>query len=103
MEVFDSYNAAYNIRIGSAVRRFGYEQVGQTIQYGNDSLWGGIFNYGSTLNRIFTGINNANNTNATLNFLDSGGNWTTVLSDAAPNTHFQCLNWLTLLLCSRLW
>ena len=94
MEVFDSYNAAYNIRIGSAVRRFGYEQVGQTIQYGNDSLWGGIFNYGSNSNRIFTGINNANNTNATLNFLDSGGNWTTVLSDAAPNTHFQCLSYL---------
>lgn len=94
MEVANSYNAAFNIRIGSACRRFGYEQVGQTIQYGNDSLYGGTYNYGTSSNRIFTGINNATDTNATLGFMDDGGYWTTVISNAAPNMRFQCLNYL---------
>jgi hypothetical protein len=94
MEVKDSYNAAFNIRIGSACRRFGYEQVGQTIQYGNDSLYGGTYNYNVSSNRVIVGINNASGSNATLNFLDTGGYWTTILSSAAPNTRFQCLNYL---------
>jgi len=94
MEVYNSYNAAYNIRIGSAARRFGYEQLGQIIQQGNDSLFGGVFNYGANNNRIFAGINNAAGTNATLSFLDTGGNWTPVITNAAPNTRFQCLSYL---------
>lgn len=95
MEVYNSYNAAFNIRIGSACRRFGYEQVGQTIQYGNDSLYAGTYNYNSNSNRIMCGINNASGTNATLNFMDTGGYWTPVLSNAAPNTRFQCTNYLS--------
>lgn len=94
MEVHDSYNAAYNIRIGSACRRFGYEQLGQTIQFGHDSLYAGTYNYNVTSNRIIAGINNANNTNATLNFMDTGGYWTPIITNAAPNTRFQCLNYL---------
>lgn len=94
MEVYDSYNAAYNIRIGSACRRDGYEQVGQTIQHGNDSLYGGIYAYNVTSNRIITGINNAAGTNATLNYMDVGGYWTPILTNAAANTRFQCLNYL---------
>lgn len=94
MEVSDSYNAAFNIRIGSAARRFGYEQVGQTIQYGNDSLYGGTYNYNVVNNRIICGINNAAGTNATLNFMDVGGYWTPIITNAAPNTRFQCLNYL---------
>lgn len=94
MEVYDSYNAAFNIRIGSACRRFGYEQVGQTIQYGNDSLYGGTYNYNVTSNKIICGINNANGSNATLNYMDVGGYWTPIITNAAPNTRFQCLNYL---------
>lgn len=94
MEVKDSYNAAFNIRIGSACRRFGYEQVGQIVQSGNDSLYGGTYNYQVTNNKVICGINNAGGTNATLNFLDSGGVWTPIISNAAPNTRFQCLNYL---------
>lgn len=94
MEVSDSYNAAFNIRIGSACRRAGYEQVGQTIQYGNDSLYAGTYNYNVTSNRVITGINNANNTNATLNYMDTGGYWTPILANAPVNTRFQCLNYL---------
>lgn len=94
MEVADSYNAAFNVRIGSAARRFGYEQVGQTIQYGNDSLYGGTYNYNVVNNRIICGINNATGTNATLNYMDVGGYWTPIITNAAPNTRFQCLNYL---------
>ena len=94
MEVFNSYNAAYNIRIGSACRRFGYEQVGYPVLYGNDSLYGGTYNYNTNQNRIIVGINNANNSNATLNYLDSDNYWKTIVTNAAPNTRFQCLNYL---------
>ena len=94
MEVANSYNAAFNIRIGAACRRFGYEQVGQTIQYGNDSLFGGIYSYGTSNNRVMCGINNASGSNATLNYLDVGGYWTPVIANALPNTRFQCLNYL---------
>lgn len=92
-EVSDSKNAAYNIRLGSAARRFGYEQLGQTIQFGNESLYGGIYNYGAN-NKILAGINNAGGTNATLNYLDTGGYWTPIITNSAPNTRFQCLNYL---------
>ena len=72
----------------------GYEQVGNTIQYGKDSLFAGTFNYNVSSNRIMVGINNASNTNATLCFLDSNNTWTPVISNTAPNTRFQCLNYL---------
>lgn len=94
MEVSDSYNAAFNIRIGSACRRPGYEQVGQIIQVGSDSLYGGTYNYNITQNKVICGVNNSTNTNATLDFLDVGGNWTSIINTAAPNTRFQCLNYL---------
>lgn len=94
MEVEDSYNAAFNIRIGAACRRFGYEQVGQTIQYGNDSLYGGVYAYNVVNTRIITGINNSTGTNAQLAYMDTGGYWNPFLTNAAANTRFQCLNYL---------
>jgi hypothetical protein len=90
-ELYNSKNAAYNIKIGSAVRRFGYEKVGRTIQSGNDSLWGGVFRYGVN-NKIVCGINNATGTNATLQVLDTADYWTPILTTAAANTRFQAIN-----------
>ena len=94
MEVVNAYNATFNIRIGSAARRSGYEQVGQTIQFGNDSLYGGTYNYNGSNTRIMAGINNAGSTFATLNYMDVGGYWNPVITNAPLNTRFQCLNYL---------
>lgn len=93
IEVFDSKNAAYHSKIGSASRRPGYELVGRTIQYGNDSLYGGVYLYGNN-NKIIVGINDITNSNATLQYLDSDNYWKTILSNATVNTRFQCLNYL---------
>lgn len=90
-EVFNSKNAAYNIRIGSAVRRPGYEKVGRTIQSGNDSLGAGVFRYGAN-NKLICGINNAGGTAATLQFLDTNDYWNPILTNAALNTRFQAVN-----------
>lgn len=88
-EVYNSKNAAYNIKIGSAVRRPGYEKVGRTIQHGNDSLGATVFRYGQN-NKIICGINNA--TNATLQFLDTADYWNPFLTTAAANTRFQMVS-----------
>lgn len=90
-EVLASVNANYNAKIGSAKRRDGYEKVARTIEQGNDSLYAGVFRYG-TNNKIIVGINNAAGTNATLRVMDTGDYWTTILSNAAANTRFQGLN-----------
>jgi hypothetical protein len=90
-EVVASKNANYNAKIGSAKRRDGYEKVARTIQHGNDSLGAIVYRYG-TNSKIITGINNAANTNATLQVLDTADYWTTLLSTAAANTRFQMLN-----------
>lgn len=92
-EVVNSKNANYSKKIGSASRRDGYEKVARTIEQGNDSLWGGVFRYG-TNNKVIVGINDPTNTSATLRVMDTGDYWTTILSGAAPNTRFQCLNYL---------
>lgn len=89
-EVAGSKNAAYNVKIGSAKRRDGYEQVARTIQQGNDSLYGGVFRF-STNNRIICGINNAGLTAANLRVLDTGDYWTDLITNAPLNTRFQCL------------
>lgn len=89
-EVIATKNAAYNSKIGSAKRRDGYEKVGETIEHGNDSLGATVFNYG-TNNKVIVGINNSALTAATLRYLDTGGYWRTLISDAAPNTRFQML------------
>lgn len=90
-EVAASKNAAYNIRIGSGVRRPGYEKVARTIQHGNDSLGAGVYNYGQN-NKIIACINNAAGTVAELRYLDTADYWTSVITDASPNTRFQLLN-----------
>lgn len=90
-EVFATKNAVYNRKIGSAQRRDGYEQAFRTIEAGNDSLGTNVFRY-YTNSRIMTAINNSNNTNATLRVNDTGDYWTTLLSNAAPNTRMQMLN-----------
>ncbi len=90
-EVVATKNAIYNIKIGSAKRRDGYEKVGETIETGNDSLGATVFRYG-TDNRIIVGINNQTDTNATLRYLDVGGYWTNLLTNASVNTRFNMLN-----------
>lgn len=89
-EVVSSKNANFNKKIGSAVRRDGYEKVARTIQHGNDSLYGGVFKYGAN-SKIIVGINNLGNTAAELRVMDTADYWTTILT-SAPNTRFQCLN-----------
>lgn len=90
-EVVATKNAAYNIKIGSAKRRAGYEKVFTTIEQGNDSLGFDIYRYG-TNSKVICGINNPTNTAATLRINDTGDYWTILLSNAAANTRFQMLN-----------
>lgn len=90
-EVKSSKNAAYNIKIGSAVRRPGYEKVAQTIQQGNDSLGAAVFRYGQ-YNKIVVGINDAVNVSGTLQYLDSDFYWKSLITNAPVNCRFQMLN-----------
>lgn len=90
-EVAATKNAAYNVKIGSASRRPGYEKVFTTIQQGNDSLYGGAYRFG-TNSKLIVGINNAANTAAELRVNDTGDYWTSLITTAAPNTRFNCLN-----------
>lgn len=90
-EVASSKNMAYNIKIGSAKRRLGYEQVGKTIESGSDSLYGGVYRFKDS-SRLIAGVNNAAQTAACLRVLDTGDYWTDVISDAPVNTRFNCLN-----------
>lgn len=90
-EIKASKNADFRKIVGAITRRDGYEQVGQTVQHGKDGLYGGVYRYGRN-NKIITGVNNESDTAATLRFLDSNNSWNTILSDAEPNTRFNCLN-----------
>lgn len=90
-EVKSAKNAAFNIKIGSAVRRPGYEKVANTIQSGNDSLGATIFRYGQ-YNKILVGINDATNANATVQYLDSDFYWKSLISNAPANCRFNMLN-----------
>lgn len=90
-EVKSAKNASFNIKIGSAVRRPGYEKVSNTIQQGNDSLGGGVFRYGQ-YNKIIVGINDAANANGTLQYLDTDNYWKTLITNAPANCRFQMLN-----------
>ena len=92
-EVYSSKNASFNKKIGSATRRDGYEQVGRTIQIGNDGLGAHIYKYGAN-NKVVVGINNASNTNATLQIMDTGDYWTPILANATPNTRFHIIDFL---------
>ena len=97
-EVYDAKNANFNYKIGSAIRRMGYEKVGTTIEHGNDSLGAVVYRY-SDNNKIITAINDSTNSFSTLRYLDTGGYWTTFLSsatsgytDITANVRFQFLN-----------
>lgn len=90
-EVTASKNALFNEIIGSITRRKGYEQVGDTLQHGKDGLYGGVYRYGQN-NKLIAGVNNSDDTAATLRYFDIAGHWATFLSDAAPNTRFNCVN-----------
>jgi len=90
-EVVKTKNAVYNVKIGAAKRRLGYEKVGRTIESYNDSLGFEVFRSGQNTKTI-VGINDSTNTNATLRVRDSNDYWTTLISNAAPNTRFQMLN-----------
>ena len=71
----------------------GYEKVGETIQSGKDSLYGGVFNYFNN-NKIITGVNDASDAFANLRYFDTGGYWTNIITNAPVNTRFNCLNYL---------
>lgn len=95
-EVIASKNAAFNIKIGSATRRPGYEKVARTIEQGNDSLGAIVYKYGQN-SKIVTGINDASNNYSTLRVMDTADYWTTILSNSnisniTPNVRFQMLN-----------
>ncbi len=90
-EVEISENAEYNRKIGSAVRRLGYEQVGQTIQHNKDGLGAHIFRSGDR-SRVLVATNNVNDSNSILNVLDNGGYWTPVISDMLPNTRLNIID-----------
>lgn len=92
-EVASAKNANFNKKIGSAVRRDGYEKVARTIQQGNDSLYGGVYKYG-TNSKVMAGINDAANAFGTLCVMDTADYWTPIISDAAVNTRFNCANFL---------
>ncbi len=92
-EVIASKNAAFNIKIGSATRRLGYEQVGKTIEAGKEGLGANIYKYGSS-NKIMVAINDSIDSAATIRYLDNGGYWTNLITDGAPNTRFKMFNFL---------
>lgn len=90
-EVKKAKNAAFNIKIGSAVRRPGYEKVGPTIQSGNDSLGATVFRYGQ-YNKIIVGINDLPNSFGTVQYLDSDNYWKNLITNAPANCRFNFLN-----------
>lgn len=92
-EVASSKNADFRKKIGSAVRRDGYEKVGETIETGNDSLGAGVYKYGSN-SKIIVGINDTADQFANLRVADNGGYWTNILTTASVNTRFQAINYL---------
>lgn len=89
-EVKGAKNAAFNIKIGSAVRRPGYEQVATTIEPGNDSLGAIVFRYGQN-NKIMTAINDTVDQNCTLRYLN-GNFWTTLIPNFPVNCRLNMLN-----------
>lgn len=90
-EVVRSKNAVYNIVIGAARRRMGYEKVAATIQQDSDSLAFDIFRYNAS-NRVIVGVNDPSAQNSLLKVLDTGDYWTQILSTPTPNMRFQMLN-----------
>lgn len=92
-ELASAKNAIFNKKIGAAARRDGYEQVGTTIEHGKDGLGAHVYKYG-TNNKIIVGTNNSNDSFATLKFLDTGGYWSNITGNYAPNTRFQMLDFL---------
>lgn len=92
-EVVKSINAEYHHKIGAIARRLGYEQVGRTIEHGNDGLGLHIYKYG-TNNKILVGINNTNDTAATLRYYGWADYWTDIITDAPLNTRFQMIDFL---------
>lgn len=90
-EVFATKNADYNIKIGSAVRRPGYEQVGDVIEAGNDGLGLHVYKYYDN-NKMLVGINNSADTFATVRYLNSDGSYANIITDAPANTRFNFLN-----------
>lgn len=89
-EVASAKNGNFNKKIGSIIRRDGYEKVARTIEQGNDSLYGGVFKYGSN-SKIIVGINNTADTQAELRVMDTADYWTTILTSAI-NTRYNCAN-----------
>lgn len=87
-EVVGSKNAVFNYKIGSFARRLGYEQVADTIQHNKDGLGLHVYKYDAN-NKVLVGTNNSGDTNATLRYMDTGGYWTNIITDAAPNTRFD--------------
>lgn len=81
-EVLSVKNADFSYKIGAVARRLGYEQVGQTINYGNDSLGFHIFKSQATHSTMFVALNSADQSQAQIYRFDTAGYWTAL---AFPN------------------
>lgn len=90
-EVVKTKNAVYNVKIGAAKRRDGYEKVATTIQQDSDSLGFDIYRYRNG-SRIITGVNDPSGQNSLLTVLDTGDYWTSILTATTANMRFQMLN-----------
>lgn len=90
-EIFSSKNADFSFKIGSITRRPGYEQVGQTLQYGNDSMGFHAFKQNSGQAVLLAAINDVNNVSTTIKFADVAGYWTnlTLPVSVDPYTKMQ--------------
>lgn len=92
-ELAAAKNAHFHTKIGSAVRRPGYEQVGNTIQQGNDGLGLHVYKYFAN-NKLIAGINNAAGTSSTLQYFDVANYWTTLLTTTPANVRFSMIDFL---------
>lgn len=93
-EVLAVKNADFSYKIGAVARRLGYEQVGQTINFGNDSLGFHIFKSEGTNSSMFAVLNSVNQAQTNIYRFDTAGYWTALSlpSTVDPSTKMQFVN-----------
>lgn len=93
-EVVSSKNALYNFKMGAVARRFGYEQVGYTTNFGSDSNGFWSFTPANGNTRLMLAINAANGASTELRTLDSNNYWSTLSPGITidPNTNIRVAN-----------
>lgn len=87
-EVQGAKNAVFNYKIGAAARRWGYEQLGQTVQYGNDALGLHVMETHST-SRLLQAINDVTDSYTTINFMDGDKYWKPLVLPITPDMDTQ--------------